>query len=512
MELRLPHISTKTKLTEVLSSTRFKALLQHLISQDCEISNLIYRALICDRYTNPKKAFNYIDFREKQGMISYQPFGKEQKYCENGKWLRAGRQEVKPAKFAKEFLHPRLIAKFKDHEIATFSTKIKAFEEGMLSEIVFADSVDEAYTFSNYGTEVESCMMDKPVGDFYDSFGVKVLIAKRKSTGKLFGRALYWPSVKIQHNGESFTVPFMDRIYSANVEIAETFIQYAKKHNIWYKKAQSNNGYDSIIDADGQTRDGVTMTVEALRSIGDDDNIFYPYLDTFLYGDDDQSLTNKGTAQSYAIYRNTDGEREVFDAENYVVLYDGSALNRRADSIEISGSWYSRYSHLITTAVLPDGSITYRLRDDEDIILAGNNLYYHKDCVATGILIHASDGKLYPSSEVVYIDEEVYYMYSDEITYSDYRQRYYLTKDVVMVIMEHASPNSWYGPRTSNMLKDDPDIGLCAKSGDYYLKTLLTVDKAGQWVYNSPSSVKDCYYGINNYTIKFNLNFSYDQI
>jgi hypothetical protein len=499
MELRVPYITTKANLSQIHSSKSFRALLQTLIEQDCKISNLIYRALICDRYTNPKKSFNYLSFREKKGMISYQTYGREQKYTENGSWSREGRQEIKPAKFAKDFLHPRLIAKFKDHEIAAFATRLKAFEESQTCSLEISDNLGDAYTSANYDYHIESCMFDKDVVPFYQKMGAKVVIAKKK-TGRLAGRAIYWPSVEFHlPEGEVVNGPFMDRIY-ANTEMTELFIQWAETNKIWHKSRQNNSDYVDFINPEGECVDNVSAYVNCVPGESLKDLEFYPYMDTLLHGDNDNMITNNGDEDSSRFtYRQTNGSRLSNAEVSFVIDNTGRSI-RESDAVSIDGIYYHNDSDLICYGYesCGEGSSTVQacwlLRSNT--VMASNGDYYHKSLLENGYLGYTHRNDIYPKHELIELDGQVWYRYSPEIVYSQQHDRYFLRNDCITDVVTSCKivKSAWSNSNSGkverytwdNFLKDDPNIAQCAVTGKWYLASLLTLDKDGRLVYVSP--------------------------
>mgnify|MGYP003349329510 CR=1 FL=1 len=71
------------------------------------------------RFLNPAPAGNYWTFRETEGLITFCPAGREQLINDNGTWRREGRQAMKPAKFLREVLHPRLAKRIKEDRKST---------------------------------------------------------------------------------------------------------------------------------------------------------------------------------------------------------------------------------------------------------------------------------------------------------------------------------------------------------------------------------------------------------
>jgi hypothetical protein len=422
MPTRTAFTSKKTKFSEITVSQRFLDLIRKFVYDDnCVISQLLLKSFIWDRYASPLKKYNFIDFREKKGMISFQPFDKEQKINSDGKWSRDGRQEIKPAKFVKLLLNPRLIKKFKDHEIATFATRLKAYEASQEVDIVRAPSINEAYTFSNYDVDFESCMSDKDVSSFYMNFDVEVLVAKRKVGGKLAGRALLWPRVNIDTGSSVYeNQPFMDRIYSCSPEITELFIQYAKNNGIWYKEDQSCHSLKKVVNPNGE----IFTSTMIVASNGDiDDELFFPYLDTFCYSEDDYSLINVGDGFSKYCYRETDGTRSYGETE-WVLTHNGERV-LPSEAIYRNEQWYENGDDLVVYVLMPDGQYGYELR--ENSIKLKDDSLVHKDCVNTPLLGLDYKGDLYQSQHLIKMEDgQFHHMHSPEIKFSYNTMRYHL--------------------------------------------------------------------------------------
>ena len=66
---------------------------------------------------------DYWTFREKQGLITYMPKGRKQEFNNQGDWLRAGREGIKPGKLIRRlFQNVRFV---KDQDIEVFVNKFQ---------------------------------------------------------------------------------------------------------------------------------------------------------------------------------------------------------------------------------------------------------------------------------------------------------------------------------------------------------------------------------------------------
>jgi hypothetical protein len=376
------------------------------------------------------------------------PVDKEQAYSDEGKWKREGRQEIKPAKFLKEFVHPRILAKFKDHEIADFATKFKAFEASQMLEFKVVDVAD-VYVANNFFREETfgSCMMDKPVGDFYSCFNVSAVAAVRKS-GEWVGRALLWNEVK----SEGETHSLLDRIYSRNVEITELFLQWAKANNHWVKVGQNNNSFE-FKRPDDTVFSGQSY-VKALKDISDQQ--FFPYMDTFAASDhDDESILFNSDA-GVITYRNTNGTRDNEDEEDTVVTINGDRIPE-VEAVLVGGNYYHREDDCI---VASDYTGDY-LHIDDAVYSDDSGDWFPEYCVSNGTLVICQDDQQYyrPSSRAIVQtnDGEYYLKDSDSIVWSASLHEHILADGAVEV-------DGDYYPETST------DIIFCEEEKKYILR------------------------------------------
>ncbi len=270
---------------------------------------------------NPKLIGNYFSFREKPGMISYCPKGKTQAINDEGQWSRKGRVEIKPDKWVKSMLHPKLVAKMKDHEF-TFGTIVKAEEEAQKITFKFV-SFRDAYNDRNYSSETrpESCMWNREIGPFYELLGAKALIAMN-GKGIYVGRAIFWPNVK-RENGE--VIQLLDRIYTRSPEMTSLFKAHAQEKGWHYKYKQNRSNLKDVVSPDEDVHSWV-LTVEADEEF--DKEMYFPFLDTFQGGRDNQSITNVKNSDSDFVkfdYASTNGVRETNeDHRGQTQLQDGS--------------------------------------------------------------------------------------------------------------------------------------------------------------------------------------------
>lgn len=378
------------------------------------------------RLLNLNRIGDYFTFREKEGMISYMPKGRTQQFNADGSWKREGRISLKPAKWLKSMLSPRLAKRIKDHHFAAFDAVVKAEEASMKMEFREV-SFEEAYDCRNYERKhsydpgvPDSCMWGKDVGPFYRLLGAKALVAIDQD-GRYRGRAVFWPKVhtklpsdkvewvpkasaiycpggnvpvlggtlqvpegvfwindlRAKKIKEDAVIPFMDRVYADSPFITELFLQYAQDQG-WYRKLrQSREDKEEVVFPDG-TEGTLNMHVIAARDLS---NIsFYPYMDTFAGGDDDDRTLSNSESGTY-VYVDTDGTREgdKDEHEGEVQDVDGEWIDED-DAVEVDGDWYSFDDSRIARC---HRSENYHLRSDmyEVALSRHETILIHSDYV-----------------------------------------------------------------------------------------------------------------------------------
>lgn len=328
---------------------------------------------LTSRLLNPELPGNYFTFREKEGMISFMPKGKEQQFNDDGTWKREGRQSVKPGKWIRSMLHPRALRflKVKDHLFAEFNAIVR--HEELRQRVTFREvPVSEAYNSSNFVDGIDSCMWGEPVGPFYDAFKCKAVVAVG-ADGAWRARAILWKNVKVG-DGE-YDQTFMDRIYADSEEVVLAMKENARDQGWWRKSCQDRSAGASI-SPDG-VQDFVRLGVKTSRDLDQID--FYPYLDTFHSGGDSY-LTN-GNDGDYE-YQNTDGTRGPDEPEDD---HDGEVQ-------DVDGEWI-----------------------DEDYAVAIGDDYYHQD---SDDIVYSDDrGEYYLRCECyrVKIGQDWQYIHRDNV-------------------------------------------------------------------------------------------------
>jgi len=320
---------------------------------------------------------NHFTFREKTGMISFMPRGREQKFNADGTWKREGRQSMKPARWLRAMLNPRLARRIGDDALGAFATIIKHEELRQMVSFELVP-VKDAYNSRKF-TAITSCMWNQPIKDFYEAFGCQALVAVggQSALNKWRGRAIVWSEVEVTVEGKKKKtgITFMDRVYADSEEVSVAMREYAGSQG-WFRKLKQNRETDeSIMAPDGEgVRAALVVTTETdLSKIR-----YYPYLDTLAYGRDNFTLSNSKALGAKYTYqqanegsgtRTGDHDGEVRDRflnwiprEDAVQDYEGRYI-RQDEAVEIEGYWYHEDSCL-------ENSVIVRCEATEDLILA----------------------------------------------------------------------------------------------------------------------------------------------
>lgn len=265
---------------------------------------------------------DYISYREAEGMISFMPYGKEQKFTEDESWVRNGRQSAKPAKVVKMILEQS----FSDKELEQFANCFKAIENE--EKIVIQESsFDEAYCSLNYCDRPDSCMWDKGYTEFYPD-SAKAMVAVN-GNGDFVGRAILWDAI-IKETNEN--IKLLDRIYGKD-DIKQFFKDWAKQNGFAYKQKQT---YDSKREV---VFNGNNVYMSLIVNAPNQDEVsYFPYMDTFTFGDG-KILSNDTTLiqeNKLRIYNHIDGECGYSEYYGCVRLSNGDWVDSD-NAVEING-------------------------------------------------------------------------------------------------------------------------------------------------------------------------------
>ena len=253
---------------------------------------------------------NYITMR-RDGMISFMPAGKEQLFNDDHTWKIEGRQAGKPVKVIRKIFTEKLSKLLKDSDFEGFANKYKAKCTGGFNfKVLPASQIGEVYDMSHgdYGSLGQSCMKGR--GKYFEMLfncpDVQI-VTLTKDDGTLMGRALLWQA----KNQDGNVIPFLDRFYVREDHLYELFVEEALK-NGWYYKKYYKNRDDKEILINPKTQEVETHTLTV--NLNTDGFSYYPYLDTFHWGDDDR-IYNYDTEEQDGTYcyDQTGGDRTSYD-------------------------------------------------------------------------------------------------------------------------------------------------------------------------------------------------------
>ena len=407
----------------LIYSTSMREMLNSIKSE-----SVIARLLSSNSYTNTQFA-NYITMRGE--MCSYLPHGREHKMNESGKWMRDGRQEMKPSKMARKLLIESVITNndVTDVDFEKFTNCVKSYISVMGDEdgdgkkinfkIVSGEYIKFYYLADRYsnilGTDTNlhgSCMRYEECQDYLDLYAdnvdiVSMLVALDKDD-KVLGRAILW---KLDDGDIA-----MDTIY-AHESLVPSFVAYANENDFFYKSRQSchHDVFDKHL-----TKSVSAITRVTLKYANYD---LYPYMDTLCFLNGKELSNDENITDEHKKLKCTDGGYEdidncVFDSYNDRRVPESDA--RYLDYMRPNGGHFDGYvdldscvdtSHdgwvLLDDCVEVDGE--YVLRDNEDIIFLDYlNEWHWRDnlCIThDDEYIHTDDAITLQSGEICFEEE-----------------------------------------------------------------------------------------------------------
>lgn len=371
------------------------SFLEFLENSTNKVANVLYR-LHNKRYISgliTDNEINYITWR-KSGLISYLPAGKEHKLTDCGEWARDGRQEGKPAKVIRKLFTERGLKLFKDIDFENFSNEYKAkyLSDNYKIELLSNKYIKDTYDMERKegGSLADSCMNDdSDYMDIYENCSSLEILRLTDTAGKLCGRSLVW------NLGE---FKLMDRIYTSDDHLYNTFLDYAKENGLWRKqdyKSYSNKRTFITPEGEEVTRN---LTIKTNTDFNK-----YPYIDTFTYGEDGE-LNNYGGTYTYA---DTNGEREGEDDEDLVYC-------------EITHD----YIHIDAASYIEAGRYRGSYIHEDYAVCVGNAIYWNEDDQIINI-----DGQYYHIDDCAYSEYEGEFYHLDDVTYIDSMNDYLPTCD-----------------------------------------------------------------------------------
>jgi hypothetical protein len=381
----------------VIYSNSFNKML-HELREDCKISH----ALICCKASLLDSDVNYITMRG--NMVSYLPAGKEHRVNDEGRWIRDGRQEGKPARVVRKLFPDDLWEdlNFKDVDLEKFTNNIRSYisangdgEGGDTDKITMwvcnGDLIPLYYSedsFSEYagGNLRTSCMVSRDMEYFelYAKNHDKIsMVVALDSQHMLLGRALLW-NTSIGY--------CMDTIYAKD-DVRPMFIKFAKDNDCYYKSEQSCH-HDTFDMKDGEKIK--SMYVEA--KLRHDEFDYYPYLDTMRYLDYDGVISNREPDDNCRLLRSTDGGFEEYGCNTEDCVTGERIREDEATYIDyrFEGRWYSGYTIESTVCASGVGSVL------EDHTVDIDGICYLRD-----------------SDEIVFVDRVDEYMHTDDVVFNE---------------------------------------------------------------------------------------------
>ena len=389
--------SFRSFLAERREDSKIAALLHECIWHESSGNN-VHKLAVTNQY------IDYLTFRQ-DGTISFLPAGKEHIENEDGTWSRDNRQNGKPSRVIRKILTPKAVKLFKDADFESFAKQYQAKcdEEFKRFEILPNEKIPDVYCMTRedgHGSLNGSCMNgDEEYLLFYKMFPVDIL-CMFNTAGELAGRALLWRLP----DGRTF----MDRIYTTKEHYCEMFIDYARDQENWFWKKyyKSWDCKTLFVRNDGEFSENLIIKVKDGHDIDDAD--YYPYIDTFSYGDE-YSLNNCG--DGIYTYNDTGGGRQG-DVEREQCVISGREYDREDMYYVDRGEHRDSYVHS-DYAITVNG---YTWTTDDvgyDIIEVDGN-YYHKE-----------------SDEIAYIDDRDEWVEADEAVYCDRDNCNYHIEDCV---------------------------------------------------------------------------------
>ena len=344
-----------------------------------ELSNHSVVASLMLFYSDKNLFCDYVTMRGE--MFSYLPKGRPHMVNDSGRWAREGRQEMKPGKLARKILHEEDEARdvlygkvaLTDKDFEQFGNMVRSYigingdEDGegrtLTIDVFSGEDIRWGYYEDNYSQLADSgsnlwgsCMRYGSCQDYFDIYvenNVKMLVAK-DTFGKIVGRALLWECT----NGRKA----MDTIYSPD-KVRQVFINWAIDNDYYYKSQQSCHHHE--FDMHSGENVGSWDAVVKLSHV---DFSEYPYMDTFMYlNQDDKLLSNRDDDYTHTL-RCTDGSYEengVYDdfSDETISEEDSVYLDYCTDQVSWRGT-----THIDNTVSTRDG---YRVLDRDSVEVEG---------------------------------------------------------------------------------------------------------------------------------------------
>lgn len=231
--------------------------------------------------------FENVHLRGADGMFGYYKEGSGKEQDSNDRWPEDGLQLIKPGKLLKKLLVESEI-EHTDKEIEDTVNRIKnvisiygdehgEFARSPILSVVRGSLIGAYYLEDNYlessGNLGGSCMRYSsclPAFRIYeDNQDVVSMLVLKSEDNRVMARALVW-----NYNGEYY----MDTVYSVRDNYRDMIIDYAKRHNFYYKSQQSC--HHNVFDRRGDTS---CLPFVISIPINFNESWQVPYMDTLFY-------------------------------------------------------------------------------------------------------------------------------------------------------------------------------------------------------------------------------------
>jgi hypothetical protein len=208
---------------------------------------------------------------------------------ENECWSSNQRIEIKIGRLIFRLLGEKVQPQEIESFVNEYKSILKAKKLHRNFKLVSGDDIRKWYNQENYaeggGNLKDSCMRHRFCQIFFDLYAhnpdkVRMLILLDEDRQKILGRSLIWnldrPSGRV----------FMDRVYFSNDFILNMFINYAIKHN-WFYKLESMDNILQVVHNSKIVK--LTMVVKVRK----EEHEYYPFIDNLgFYDPISASLTN----------------------------------------------------------------------------------------------------------------------------------------------------------------------------------------------------------------------------
>ncbi len=434
----------------IYSDSMFRMLVQ--LQDNSQVARNLCNVLCWDN-----SFANYVTMRG--DMCSYLPAGREHKTNpDTGRWLRDGRQDMKPAKLARKLLNEYGLSDLSDTDFEKFNNLVRAYisvegdEDGIgrnvTLEVISGEAIKDAYHEVNYSTLQgtssnlwNSCMRYEGCQGY---FGIYTLNPDKVSMlvafdcdRKILGRAILW-----NFNDDT---KGMDTIYASD-SIRELFIRWAIDNKYYYKASQScHHAYFDMYDGEmeGSGKKYVTLTNHHFR--------YYPYMDSMQYLSSGGSLSNDYDSGYGMTLRCTGGGYDE-ESDDYVTDIDGERI-------------------------LDDDARYINYRRPNGRRIEG---YVHCDCVT-----YCHDGEYYLDDDTVEVNGHMYFIHDEDIVLM-YNDDHALRDDCVY--LEAGAHSGEYAPSDESVALANGDWVLedeaqqCCVDEEYYLIEDMEEMDNGDWV------------------------------